>query len=148
MNRLLALLAVVALAGCGSDVTDLISGSCTSAGPAKAQINPNPTCMLAPGNATINITLCAECLASSAGCIPEFQMDGSLELAPNVCQADSSANCTSTGAGCNAAVPRATCTVVIPAATGTRTMTIVGGDNQLITGQLVISATGSSVCNL
>lgn len=151
MKRLLAaaIVAVGTLAGCGSEVSDLLGDTCTSGGAAKAEVS-NTSCTLAPGNATIRVTLCASCLASSAGCTPEFLNDGSLELGPTFCQSTSSSQtCSTVGAGCNASVRQAVCNVTIPAGgPTTRPMTIIGADNQVIYGQLNISPTGNSICTL
>ncbi len=147
MRKLLGLVVAAVLAGCGSD---LLGESCTSGGAAKAQVS-STSCTLAPGNAQIAVTLCADCLATSAGCVPEFLSDGSLELAPNYCVSggSSSTNCPTDTQGCNAAVHQAICSVTIPSGGSTsRSMTIVGANNQIIYGTLDISPSGSSSCTL
>ena len=144
----LAIVAVAVLGGCGSD---LLGQSCTSGGAAKAQVSSD-SCTLAPGSATIQVTLCSDCLATSAGCLAEFRSDGSLELAPNYCISDSSTStpsCPTDTNGCNAAVRQATCTVTIPSGgASTRPMTIVSANNDLIYGTLQISPSGSTSCTL
>lgn len=148
MKRALAvtIVAVAVLAGCGSD---LLGESCTSGGAAKTQVSKT-SCTLAPGNATIAVTLCADCLATSAGCVPEFLQDGSLELSPNYCSTGSSSStCSTDSQGCNAAVHQALCTVTIPSGgPSTRPMTIVGANAQLIYGTLNISPDAGTSCSL
>ncbi len=139
MKKLLsvAILAVAALAGCGTD-------TCTSSAATPQNAQGGTVCSLAAAsNATISVRLCAKCGDSSPSCQAEF-VNGHFEVAPTIQQCQADAGCAVPG--CNAQVPTATCTLTLPAsATAGSTYDLyVVGDTGAVPNTLNVGGSGTS----
>ncbi len=134
-----ALVAAVAVAGCGTD-------TCSSSPATPQDTGGGALCSVAPASTvTIYVKLCSKCYDSFPSCQAEFLTDH-VEVAPVVQQCQANAGCAIPG--CNVEVPTAACTLALPAsATASSYPLYVIGDTGSVTNTLDLGGAGTS-CTL